>query len=89
MVCLSTPYHFRFAKGCLPQILLGPFLNTLPHMILVFKATDIVYGTILVSFQFLFNFTSFPKLNSYFHTVANVNLKKIQPKKLCTLAGIS
>ena len=23
------PYHFKFFKGCLPHILLGPFLNTL------------------------------------------------------------
>ena len=28
-VCLSRPHHFKFFKGCLPQILLGPFLNTL------------------------------------------------------------
>ena len=26
-------YHFNFFKGCLPQILLGPFVNTLSHMI--------------------------------------------------------
>ena len=26
-VCLSRPYHFKFFKGCLPQILLGPFLT--------------------------------------------------------------
>ena len=24
--CLGRPYHFKFFKGCLPQILLGPFL---------------------------------------------------------------
>ena len=24
--------NFKFFKGCLPQILLGPFLNTLTHM---------------------------------------------------------
>ena len=35
MVCLSRPYHFRSSYRCLPQILLGPFLNTLPHMILL------------------------------------------------------
>ena len=29
MVCLSKPYPFKFFKGCLPQILLGPLLNTL------------------------------------------------------------
>ena len=28
----SKPYPFKFFKGCLPQILLGPFLNTLSHM---------------------------------------------------------
>ena len=27
MVCLIRPYHLQFYKGCLPQILLGPFLN--------------------------------------------------------------
>ena len=30
---LSRPYHF---KGCLPQISLGPFLNTLSHLLLKF-----------------------------------------------------
>ena len=29
---LSRPYHFKFLKGCLPQILLCPFLNTLSHI---------------------------------------------------------
>ena len=29
MVCLSRLYSFKFVKGCLPQIFLGPFLNTL------------------------------------------------------------
>ena len=24
-------FHFKFFKGCLPQILLGPFLNSLTH----------------------------------------------------------
>ena len=32
MVCLSRAYHFKFCKGCLPQIFLGPFLNTLPQI---------------------------------------------------------
>ena len=31
-LCLGRPYHFKFFKGCLPQILLGPFLNTLTHL---------------------------------------------------------
>ena len=28
----SRPYHFKYFKGCLPQILFGPFLNTLSHI---------------------------------------------------------
>ena len=32
MVCLRRPYQFKFFKGCLPQILLGPFLNTSSHL---------------------------------------------------------
>ena len=32
MVYLSRPHHFKFFKGCLPQILLGPFLNNLTHL---------------------------------------------------------
>ena len=30
---LSRPYTFKFCKGCLPQILLGQFLNTLSHIV--------------------------------------------------------
>ena len=29
MACLSSLYQFKFFRGCLPQIFLGPFLNTL------------------------------------------------------------
>ena len=32
MVCLSRAYHFKFLKGCLPQISVGPYLNTLSHI---------------------------------------------------------
>ena len=28
----TRPYHFKFFKGCLPKILLGPFLNTLTQL---------------------------------------------------------
>ena len=30
---ICRPYHFKFFKGCLLQILLGPFLNTLYQII--------------------------------------------------------
>ena len=29
MVCLDRPCQFKLFKGCLPQILLGPFLSNL------------------------------------------------------------
>ena len=35
MVCLGRSYHFNFFKGCLPQILLDPFLNTLNQMVVL------------------------------------------------------
>ena len=31
-VFLNLPYHFKFFKGYLPQIWLGPFLNPLSQM---------------------------------------------------------
>ena len=34
MVYLSRPYHFKFFKGSLPQVLLGSLLNTLSQIIL-------------------------------------------------------
>ena len=34
---LNRPYHFKCFKGCLPQILLGPFLNILTH---IFSSTE-------------------------------------------------
>ena len=33
VVCLSKPYYFEFFKGSPPQILLGPFLNTLTNTV--------------------------------------------------------
>ena len=35
MVCLNRLYHFNFFKGCLAQIILGPFLNTLSQVKIV------------------------------------------------------
>ena len=37
MVFLGRPNHWRFFKGCLLQILLGLFLNTLTHLIFFLK----------------------------------------------------
>ena len=37
MACLNRSYHFKFFKGCLSQISLGPFLNTLSHMFALYS----------------------------------------------------
>ena len=39
MVSLSSPYPVKFFKGCLPQILCGPLLNTLSQIkpVIAFK----------------------------------------------------
>ena len=31
-ICLNRSYYFKFFKGSLPQILFGPFLNTLSYL---------------------------------------------------------
>ena len=48
MVCPGRPYDFKFFKGCLPQILLGPFMNTLTQTLTIpgcfmFLRTSLVY----------------------------------------------
>ena len=40
MVCFGRPYHFRFFKGCHPQVLLGPFVNTLSHLFILGRYLD-------------------------------------------------
>ena len=40
---LGRPYPFKLFKGCLPQILLGRFLNTLSHIIYNHKNTKLKY----------------------------------------------
>ena len=44
MVSLNRPYHFRFFKGCLPQILLGPFLNNVSNSSNTECAYDFIYA---------------------------------------------
>ena len=42
-ICLDRPYHFKLFKGGLPQILLGPFLNTLTHLMLMSHITWVAF----------------------------------------------
>ena len=49
----SRPYHFpfKFFKGYLPQVLLGPFLNTLSHLLFWKKVIIWTYDVLLNLFQ--------------------------------------
>ena len=40
---LGRTYPFKYFKGCLPQFLLGPFLNTLSQQILSFSPTFLIF----------------------------------------------
>ena len=50
------PYHFSLFKGCLSQILLGPFMNTLSHMsyviCLYYYLVIIIFGYYLCLYHF-------------------------------------
>ena len=47
MVCLGRPYHFKFFKYCLPQILLGLFLNALTHILIIDYTVSEVESAVL------------------------------------------
>ena len=53
---LGKPYPFKFFKGCLPQILLGPFLNTLTYLISPAVQFTLICVIILVKCQNMFTF---------------------------------
>ena len=78
MVCLGRPHHFKFFKDCLPQIVLGPFLNILTH---IFFAR---YSIFLKTFQAF----TFPK--NFFqgkdtHTSGNIENVLESEKKILTV----
>ena len=41
----GRPYHFNFLKGCLPQVLLGPFLNTLTHLLIWSLCIRVIFSS--------------------------------------------
>ena len=52
-VFLSRSYRFKFFKGYLPQILLGPFLNTLSHetlLILIKRSFSRIPKMLIIKF---------------------------------------
>ena len=51
---LSRPYPFNFYRGCFPQILLGPFWNTLSHFVTIFLTFALLIwkrGTLIERFK--------------------------------------
>ena len=47
-------YPFKVFKGCLPQILLGPLLNTFSHLIVSLSLTEISFLIITAARDFIF-----------------------------------
>ena len=50
MVYLSRPYPFKFFKGCLPQNLLSPLLNTLSHIMISYPLS-LLYSLLISSYK--------------------------------------
>ena len=63
----GRPYHFKFFKGCLPQILLGPFLNTLAHLLFVVNNGN---SRVMTLFWYLYCWlwTNFTQVSTYSKT---------------------
>ena len=66
MVYLRRLYPFKFFKECLPQILLGPFLNTLSHLILSSEIMMGNCGTQLIYSNYSRSTNSFTALEANF-----------------------
>ena len=92
MVCLNRPYPFKFFKGCLPQILLGPFLNTLSQMsrrrpgyllnvLCAFSLRPVSKGSI-ETIQILIHTTNFEKIFSSNKYRSIYETKPVEPSTL-------
>ena len=65
MVFLSRPYHFKFCKGCFPQISLGPLLNTFPHF--YFETETLINPDFTVKIHLNLNLLSYIKEKEKLH----------------------
>ena len=62
--CLSRPYPFKLFKGCLPQILLGPFLNTLNQILPRFPwALGSIQKFISSTIFYIFSLVQYRRIN--------------------------
>ena len=84
MVCLGRPYHFKLFKDCLPQILLGPFLNTLTHMELATNTQHTCSIYISARLRWFLKSSSealsLTNCNKLFHIILLPNLNKFGPQ---------
>ena len=64
---LSRPYSFKFFKGCLPQILLGPFLNAL---------SQIAYDTLKIPLTILINGWNFSNIKHFLGEISKFSMFK-------------
>ena len=66
---ISRPHPFKFSKGCLPQNLLSPLLNTLSHMF--FEKWKLQAITINVKYKEIFVYDDFffEKVINYYREV--------------------
>ena len=62
MIWSASGDHITFFKGCIPQILLGPFLNILSH-VFGFLSAPLLWGKSILP---LFNFSRNRNLNGKF-----------------------
>ena len=67
MVCLGIQYPFKFFKSCLPQILVGPLLNTLPHIVIL--AGNLIVNYHLGTTKVTFIYFEILQLRAKFQTV--------------------
>ena len=49
MVCYNRPHQSKFFKDCIPQMLLGPFVNALFHVFRPFQTSTTERFTKMVS----------------------------------------
>ena len=83
MLCLGRPYHLKFFKSYLPQILFGPFLNTFAYMrkidvnVIYFQRKDDIFYKRNFSFGRTYCQMSFFSLRNW------LRIWKISYKKNC------
>ena len=72
---MVRPYPLKFSKGCLPQILLGPFLNILSQMKLYEDSAS--YGLFLDQYinKWIYNVSPVPQITRFLLVDAIISSK--------------